>query len=122
MVTTAERFVERSAGPITRSLAGFVDITCLVSPVFDVVLAASAPVGAAGRRLGAARRKVNGAAFDQTPVVHKTALLTHAGRHRYSARAAAGVCIAGCRQWAPAQLRRTSALAIPATLDGGSRR
>jgi hypothetical protein len=77
MVTIAGRFVERSAGPITMPWAASIDIICLVYWVFNVVPAASAPAGASGRRLGAARLKTGGAAFDQTLPVHSKPFLTN---------------------------------------------
>jgi hypothetical protein len=138
MATIAGRFVERSTGLIPMPWAATIGIAFLVNWIFDIVPATGKLADAVGWRLGGARRGVDGAALNQTSLVHSLPPLTNTDRYRYSSHTRldrpSWVWIDGYRQRMPAhprsgppapqprQRRQLSAVAISAALHRGSKR
>jgi hypothetical protein len=136
IVTTAGRFVERSAALIATPWTVTIGIIFLLNWAFDLVPETDEPAGTAAQQQGRAGARIDHAAVNQTPLAHSVSSLTHTGHRNYGAPAAATEepgqgPIVGHSQRVPAhvvhhssapqfrQRRRPSALAISAALHWG---
>jgi hypothetical protein len=135
IVTVVGRTVERTAGLIATPWTAAVGIILFLHWILDAV-SSGTRAGSAVQRLDGARSQVDGAALNQTPLVHSVWLLTHTtDQHSYAPVAATAdpgrVSLLGYQQWQPAhpakepsaprrrQRRRPSMLAISVALHGG---
>lgn len=138
IVTIAERFVAQAVKLTGTPWVATISIILLLHRILDIVPAGT-PADAAVQPVGGLHPRVDGAASNQTPLVHSRSLLKPPGQGSYGSPAAAmarpaRVPIAGYPQRAPVrpaedppaprrrQRRRPSTLALSAALHGGARR